>query len=58
MSFEDDAVKQRVKQDCEFSFLFKSHWIDCVRASGPCTIVRVLLATESLLLIAVLPDRE
>ena len=22
MSFVDDAVKQRVKQDCEFSFLF------------------------------------
>ena len=22
MYFEDDAVKQRVKQDCEFSFLF------------------------------------
>ena len=24
MSFEDDAVKRRIKQDCEFSFLFNT----------------------------------
>ena len=27
MSFVDDALKQRVKQDCEFSFLFNPLYI-------------------------------